>query len=448
MRTCGEDVTEIEVKPDGSWRVKPVKERRCLGDLTHWHSPDGSLCMQTDKEAISKSEVIKQVKPECTLEGHTGLKLGIKKNRNGIWEVSKPEDSSVNRRQDNIENNGHIIMSSSITGSGRDGEDPSVNQEGGINFDFSTNNGIELDSVPLNIDQIQSAPVGDADVIILSDSEEEIEPIISSGPIYKSNGSNAGFTYEVPAQGIPDSYLGNSGLGPDGGSCLEYFNNDDDDFGGPLPSDHGGPSFKLFGSEADISDVNYYSLNADTASGSTSMLPATSLRNSTSDINDSLVDNPLVFHSNDPSLQSFNSSRPSVDAVQTGNSYQPNMSSGISTKDWMSLRIGNCRSGVNELTGSNPQNQSRPEEGALSSLANTGISFFICHFCYFFSVFCLFSWIFYMLLIATVQDSYRKLVCRSKMSGKTGPNLNFLILDDINFFQIFCVLPQKTRRTG
>ncbi|KAK1398471.1 E3 SUMO-protein ligase SIZ1 [Heracleum sosnowskyi] len=384
MRTCGEDATEIEVKPDGSWRVKPVNERRCLGDLTHWHFPDGSLCMQTDKEAISKSEVNKVVKHECTSEGHTGLKLGIKKNINGIWQVSKPGDSSVNRREDNIEKNGHIIMSSSITGSGRDGEDPSVNQEGGINFDFSTNNAIELDSVLPSIDpvyeftdQIQSAPVGDADVIILSDSEEENDLIVSSGPIYKSNGSNARSTYDVPAQGISDSYPGNFGPGPEGDSCLEYLNDNDGEFGVPLPSaDQGGPSFQLFGSKADISGaLNCYSLNVDTASGSTSVLPDSSLHNSTADINDSLVDNPLVFSSDDPSLQSFISSRPSSAAAQTGMSNQPNMSNGISTEDWISLRTGNRRGGACDVppavTGSNPQKQLRSREGAQASFANT-----------------------------------------------------------------------------
>ncbi|XP_074366572.1 E3 SUMO-protein ligase SIZ1-like isoform X2 [Apium graveolens] len=374
MRTCGEDVTEIEVKPDGSWRVKPVNERRCLGDLTHWHFPDGSLCMQRDNEAISKLEVNKIVKHECTSEGHTGLKLGIKKNTNGIWEVSKPGEFSVNRRQDNMEN-GHIIMSSSITGSGRVGEDPSVNQEGGINFDFSTNNAIELDSVPP--DQIQSAIVGDADVIILSDSEEENELVVSSGPIYKSNGSNAGFTNDVPAQGISDSYPENSGLGPEGGSFLENFDNNEGEFGVPLPSaDQRGLIFQLFGSEVDISGaVNCYSLNADTASGSTSVLPDSSLHNSTTDINDSLVDYPSVFTNDDPTLQSFISSRPSVAVGQTGLSNQSNMSNGTSTEDWTSLRIGSCRGGACDEppaeTGSNPQKRVRSKEDAFASLTNT-----------------------------------------------------------------------------
>ncbi|KAL8092333.1 E3 SUMO-protein ligase SIZ1-like isoform X1 [Apium graveolens] len=389
MRNCGEDVTDIEVKPDGSWRVKPVNERRGLGDLAQWHSADGSLCMQTGKEAISKSEIVTQLKQECTSEGHTGLKLGIKKNRNGIWEVSKP-DSFGNRQHGNLENNGHnIIMSSSATGSGRD-EDPSVNQEGGTNFDFSTNNGIELDSVPLISDQVYgfsgqnlSAPIGDPDVIILSDSEEEVEPIMSSGPTYKGNGSNAGFTYSVPAPGISDPYPGDPGLNPAGGSSLALFNTNDDDFGVPLwhlPSNQGGPGLQLFGSEADISAtlvdlphvsrplMDSFSLNADTALGSSPILPDSSFHNST-DIQDRLVDNPMAFGSNDPSLQLFLPTRPSDEAAQNGMMGQPDMSNGISTEDWISLRIGNCNTGIHgdeptAVSGSNPQQHLSSEEAS------------------------------------------------------------------------------------
>ncbi|KAL1818953.1 hypothetical protein ACET3Z_013822 [Daucus carota] len=391
MLTCGEDITDIEVKPDGSWRVKPVNERRGLGDLTQWHFADGTLCMQTDKEAISKYEGINQVKQECTSEIHTGLKLGIKKNHNGIWEVSKPDDSFGNRRQGNLDNNGHnIIMSSSATGSGKD-EDPSVNQEGGTNFDFTTNNGIELDSVPLLTDPLYgfgdqnlSAPIGEPDVIILSDSEEEIEPIMSSGPTYKSNGSTAGFTYTVPAQGISDPYPGNSTIDPAGGSSLGLFNTNDEEFGVPLwhlpPPNQGGAGFQLFGSEADISTtivdlphvsrplINSYSLDADTPLGSSAILPDSSFHNSI-DTHDRLVDNPLAFGRDDPSLQIFLPTRPSDETVQTGLSGQPDMSHGISTEDWISLRIGNCNNGTHvehtAASGSNQQQQLPSEEASL-----------------------------------------------------------------------------------
>ncbi|KAJ6901079.1 hypothetical protein NC652_027004 [Populus alba x Populus x berolinensis] len=41
MGHCEEDITEIEVKPDGSWTVKTKVD---IGDLRQWHFPDGSLC--------------------------------------------------------------------------------------------------------------------------------------------------------------------------------------------------------------------------------------------------------------------------------------------------------------------------------------------------------------------------------------------------------------------
>ena len=204
MRSCGEDVTEIEVKPDGSWRVKSKNEseRRDLGDLAQWHFPDGTLCVP-DTEVKSKMEGMKQIKQEGIAEGHIDLKLGIRKNCNGLWEVSKPEDvntSSDNRLQERFGNYEQkvIPMSSSATGSGRDGEDPSVNQDGGGNFDISTN-GIEMDSISLNVDsafgfagRISSAQVGDAEVIVLSDSEGDDEMLISPESIYKKNRIDAG----------------------------------------------------------------------------------------------------------------------------------------------------------------------------------------------------------------------------------------------------------------
>lgn len=46
-------MTEIEVKPDGSWRAKAESY---LGDLGLWHYPDGTLCAPMDGEVRPKSE--------------------------------------------------------------------------------------------------------------------------------------------------------------------------------------------------------------------------------------------------------------------------------------------------------------------------------------------------------------------------------------------------------
>jgi hypothetical protein len=409
MRSCGEDVTEIEVKPDGSWRVKTKNEseRRDLGDLAQWHFPDGTLCVP-DTEVKSKMEGMKQIKQEGISEGHIGLKLGIRKNRNGLWEVSKPEDlntSSDNRLQERFGNYEQkvIPMSSSATGSGRDGEDPSVNQDGGGNFDISTN-GIEMDSISLNVDsafgfagRISSAQVGDAEVIVLSDSEGDDEMLISPESIYKKNRIDAGGpTFSVPPPpGIPDTYPEDP-LGTGGTSCLGLFNGTDE-FAMPLwqlpPGNQAGSGFQLFSPEPDVADglvnlhhgsmacsssMNGYTLAPDTAMGSANLVPDPSVGHSETDINDGLVDNPFAsFGADDPSLQIFLPTRPSAVSVQTDMRDQTDVSNGVRTEDWISLRLGGDASGSNgepvAPNGLNSRQQIPPGDGALDSLADTGL---------------------------------------------------------------------------
>ena len=134
MMNCGEEIAEIEVKPDGSWRVKvkSESERLELGNLAQWRLPDGTLCVSTAGD-VKRVDTLKQVKQEGVSDCPAGLKLGIRKNRNGVWEVSKPEGtntSSGNNLKRVFGNPEQVVipMSSSATGSGRDGDDPSVNQ--------------------------------------------------------------------------------------------------------------------------------------------------------------------------------------------------------------------------------------------------------------------------------------------------------------------------------
>ncbi|GFZ18061.1 DNA-binding protein with MIZ/SP-RING zinc finger, PHD-finger and SAP domain-containing protein [Actinidia rufa] len=399
MQNCGEDVTEIEVKPDGSWRAKVESY---LGDLGLWHFPDGSLCTPID-EVKPRSEAFKHIKQEGVSEGHASLKLGIKRNRNGLWEVSKPEEMhplSSGNRFEKFENHiqNVIPMSSSATGSGRDGEDPSVNQDGGGNFDFSANNGIELDSFSLNIDQTygftnqNSAPVGDAEVIVLSDSEEENDIMISSGAAYNNDRTDAGeVTFPLPPHGIPDSYPEDPALGTGGSSCLGLFNANDDEYGMNLwplpPGTQAGPSFQLFGSDADVSvalvdlqhgslncptSMNGYTLTPETAMGSDALVPKPSVDCSNADINDGLVDNPLAFRGDDPSLQIFLPTRPSDASIQANLRNQPDASNCIRSEDWISLRLGDGGpSGHVETAAANvltSQQQFQSKEGTMNSL--------------------------------------------------------------------------------
>ncbi|KAI3826514.1 hypothetical protein L1987_00562 [Smallanthus sonchifolius] len=401
MHNCGEDVTEIEVKPDGSWRAKSDDDRKSLGDLGQWHLPDGTLCAPIEVNSIPKLEALKQVKHEGGSEGHnTGLKLGINKNKNGIWEEKNPEYlhsvSSCSKLPENFINNGHntIPMSSSATISGRDGEDTSVNQEGGGRFDYSTPNGVELDSLSLNIDRnFISSAAGDAEVIVLSDSEEENENRFSSAQIYKSSNNNNNPDGEgVPFSGLP--------LGiPEPHPELGLFNTNDDDFGGPFWSLHSsnpcGPSFHFIGSDADPTDglvdlhhdqlgstsmgVGGYSLAGETCMGSAALVPDPSHHQSMN-INDGLVDNPLAFGGDDPSLQLFLPTRPSEATQQDEFTDQPPaLSNGSRGDDWISLRLGGGGSGVTSepgapaaaTSGLNPRQQPPSKDGGLNALADT-----------------------------------------------------------------------------
>lgn len=403
MRGCGEDVNEVEVKPDGSWRAKTEGDRRSLGDLGIWHAPDGSLCVSTDIESKPKPDILKQIKQEGGSDGHTVLKLGMKK-RNGFWEISKPVDgqtySSGNKLDDDFYQRQDIIpMSSSATGSGKDGEDPSVNQDGGENLDYATGNGIELESISLNIDPSYGygdrnppAPVRDNEVIVLSDSDEENGPLISSGAAYKGHKTDGGVSYSVAPHGIPDPYPEDPGLNTTGSSYPSLLNGNDEDLMHMWsllpPGGQAGPGFQLFGSDGDVSDalvdmqpnsincpINGYTLGGET--GPAGLVPESSVEHPRGNINDGTVDNPLVFGDSDQSLQIFLPTRPTDASVQGELRDQPEVSNGIQNEDWISLRLGDGSGGGScvplATNGFNSGQQLQSKEGGLDSMADAGI---------------------------------------------------------------------------
>lgn len=337
MRNCGEDVTDIEVKPDGSWRVKSESDRRGLGDLGLWHNPDGTLHLSRDPPPNPNPnpnlnyENHKQVKQECVSEGHKGLKIGIRKNPNGIWEVSKA-----------LENPDVIPMSSSAT-TGSGGEDRSVNQDGGGGtFDFSGNSNADIDSIHRNLDpttyaafnQNHSQTMIDADVIVLSDSDEEnIETLIPSTSVYHDN--NVANVIQEPFNDDPP-------LGPG----LGLFTTQEEDFGVPLwnlPSCSQGvnPSFQLFGSDLENFPATSMGGSGFSLAGETSVGPGSMLPESSGGLVGSI---PTGFGGEDPSLQLFLPTRPldsdfhSDDDDESRN--QRDLSNGIRTEDWISLRLG------------------------------------------------------------------------------------------------------------
>ncbi|GMG98792.1 hypothetical protein Nepgr_000632 [Nepenthes gracilis] len=397
MQSCAEDSTEIEVKPDGSWRVKSDYECK---DLRQWHFPDGSLCLPSGGDVKSVLEASKPIKQEGTC-----LKLGIRKNCNGIWELSKHEGtntvSSSERLQERFESNVQkvIPMSSSATGSGRDDDDPSVNQDANENFDFAASTGTELDSISLNLDaafefsnQNASAAGREAEVIVLSDSDDENENVISGGAIGNNvQRDTVSIDFSVTPHGISDSFQ-DPALGTVGTSCMDLFSPADDEFGvhlWQLPSAIPASSnFQLFGPDAGVSDtvvslhhssmncptsMDDYALSPEAAINSSALIPNSSVGHSDA-FNDGLVDNPLAFGGQDPSLQIFLPTRPLDASAQTDMRNQQDASNGIHTEDWISLRLGDggashgLPAAVSEL---NSEQQLNPKEEAMNTLAET-----------------------------------------------------------------------------
>ena len=399
MRHLDEELTEIEMKPDGSWRgkFKNESERRDLGALSQWHKPDGSLFPMVD-EIKPKMEMQTTVTQEGYSDGPTPFKLGIRKNRNGIWEVSKPNNNglSSSNRQEKLgyQELNVIPMSSSATGSGKDGDDPSVNQDAVGSFDFG-NNGMELDSLSMNVDSgykfpdsnHQPAAASNNDVIVLSDSDEEDDVVITAGPAYIENQADGGVNFPLHRVGITNSYNEDHQVAAAGNSGLGLFTNDDDDdydmLLWQLSSDaQGGPGFQLFGSDADVSDglagLQPGPLNCDPAINSGYWMdPGTSIPmvpesvgRSEADANDGLFDNPMAFSRDDPSLQIFLPTRPETSA-QSDSRNEAGMSNGVNNDDWISLRLGDH----GETVGANGLNESNlvsTREGALDTLSETG----------------------------------------------------------------------------
>lgn len=380
MCNCGEDVTEIEVKPDGSWRAKNETEYR---DLMQWHKPDGSLIVvESDVDMKLNQQSLKQIKQEAASDAHIPLKIGIKRNRDGIWEVSKPEDM----RTLSSSENGHKVLNSSATGSYRDGEDTSVNQD---QFDLSINNGHELESMSLNFDatyntanQVPSAPAMEPHVIVLSDSEEDNVQLISPEHVYDAGHVEAtGMSFPIHPNGTSDPYA-DSSLPTNGNSCLGLFNSNSDDFGMPLwpPMPQNGPGFQFF-SDTDVHhalideqhdsnlQMNDYGLiNSALNSASQAGLQSQACHPN----DDIMVDNPMALVGDDPALRMFLPTRPGTARTDLRN--PTDISNDGRTEDWISLRLGGGGGDQNTLPGNdaNLRNQFPSKEECMDSLDDTG----------------------------------------------------------------------------
>ncbi|XP_021715823.1 E3 SUMO-protein ligase SIZ1-like [Chenopodium quinoa] len=226
MRSCGEELTEIDMKPDGSWRVKNARE---VGDLAQWHGPDGLV------QVSNLSQTAREYVSECNTSNP-----GMPNNVANWHAVGQGSDEAENIDQ-NI-----ITMSSTTTGDLKDDGDPSINQDG-----VSDMNEPEVSSSLPNFGQIYESngqncnlPTACADVIILSDSEDDDVSLVYPETFPVVHAKNEEYSIPVPEKGL-SSYP----VGSDEGHGI--FNVNPGDFlisQSPTPNSlPGGSGFDFFG---------------------------------------------------------------------------------------------------------------------------------------------------------------------------------------------------------
>ncbi|XP_010514872.1 PREDICTED: E3 SUMO-protein ligase SIZ1-like [Camelina sativa] len=353
MRHCDDELAEIEIKPDGSWRVKLESDskRRKMGELPPWRLPNGSLIPTVD-EMKPKMEILTPVKQEGCSDGPTPLKDGIRRNCNGNCEISKPNTNglSSSNREDKVEcqEQNVIPMSSSSTGSGRDSDDHSVNQDALGTFEFG-NNGMELGSISMNVNPSynfsdrnhQPAVASNNEPIVLSDSDEENDVAITG---FNENQTDGGVNFPLHLPGIK-SYSENPHAMAGGSSGLGLFTNIDADVTEGLVSLEPGPS------NCAPAVSSGYKKAPETSMPSIPMFSESVGRREA--------------NANNGSLQIFLPTRPDTSA-QSDLGNQAEMSNGNPSDDWISLRLGN----QGETKGVNKVNAST-REGALDTLSET-----------------------------------------------------------------------------
>ncbi|KAL9255988.1 E3 SUMO-protein ligase SIZ1-like protein, partial [Drosera capensis] len=150
MQNVGEEITEIDVKPDGCWRVRKASE---FMDLAAWHHPDGTT--------VLSSSVSSKLDEQEARSKDSSLRLGIQ-NHN---DLSENLDQKV------------ITMSSSDSGDDLENEAASINQNCSEQIGNLGNNANEVDSMLHNgcpMRRADNRSCGVPDVIVLSDSEDEV----------------------------------------------------------------------------------------------------------------------------------------------------------------------------------------------------------------------------------------------------------------------------------
>lgn len=427
LKSYPEDVTEVEVKPDASWRPKL--------DCEQWRLPDGSLPISSG-DVTTKPHISKQVKEEDQLsEGHVPLKIGMKRNRDGHWELNGAKDKQTcsNSFDKNVKKKvTKFAQCTSATASNGDHEDPSVNQQASENLDILLDNDPDFDSASLEFarpsfsvfhhasSQLANSQLHqESEVIVLSDSEEEIEdePNIGSSTASAFAGSDnipqGGFDRLNSSDNFPEEALVSRNSIPfvPSSSCtlnsIRYTSNDPLDFIGvdafefntpfqSYPLDTGAPDSSPNSQHASVlrpTSVTRYTVAPHQQINDSSVLSFPDyVRSSDSptnylntDVNGNPVENLSTIDNSDASLQLFLSPQPARPSFQDDTS-EPVITSDTLQANWISLSLGS-----GNIAGTHTQQvcvaecdrqHTTDERSGLDSLANTGTedsSFW--HFC-------------------------------------------------------------------
>ena len=181
MKNYGEDVTEVEMKPDGSWRPKSEGDSK-LQEL--WRTPDGlSDIPKGENQHNWRLVTVKAEAEESLPVEKVPLKIGIKRTRDGTWQVKPTSGYSHVLNNGSFEPNSLLgstdySRSSSMTANTTDIPGLRRGQEALQLLKMAET---EVNSIPTEVSPFRGSGVvvpelestKDAEVIILSDSEEE-----------------------------------------------------------------------------------------------------------------------------------------------------------------------------------------------------------------------------------------------------------------------------------
>lgn len=188
MKSYGEDIVEVEMKPDGQWRPKVEGDAKLR---EAWRLPDGSFVKANGENGSMMRHQQLALKPVKIEEGlpieKVPLKIGIKRTRDGTWQV-KQTTKGIPGLLNNGFHDQHSLFasadysrSSSMTANTTEALSSRHEREEVLHFPRTAD--AEVNSVPTALPVTSQQPVGsltadsesrrNEEVIILSDTEEE-----------------------------------------------------------------------------------------------------------------------------------------------------------------------------------------------------------------------------------------------------------------------------------